>query len=172
MASSIDRVKQSIRERLEELEAERDQLMRALEALTGPGGASVGGRRARSAGSRAGTAGAGGRGGRAADKRAAGRRAPRGQRRQQVIDVLNGRELGPSAIAREIGDVNPTQISGLLRQLASEGVVARTAGGAWMLTAATQHEQNVGGAAAGEQVDDVQAEHGTHEQNGAHEQVF
>src|SRR5436309_9108946 len=117
MANSIDRVKQSIRERLDELEAERDQLLKALEALSA-GGASVGGRRGRPPGSGRGRVG----------KRAAGKRAPRGQRRQQVIDALKGGELGPSAIARQIGDVNPTQISGLLRQLTGEGVVARTAG--------------------------------------------
>jgi hypothetical protein len=133
VASSIDRVKQSIRERLDEIETERDQLHKALEALSGSS-ASVGGRRGRPSASRAaGRPGAG--------KRAAGRRAPRGQRRQQVIDALQGGEKGPSAIAREIGDVNPTQISGLLRHLASEGVVARTAEGKWQLTAATQHQQ-------------------------------
>lgn len=135
MATSIDRVKQSIRERLEEIESERDQLMKALEALTGgsSSSSSAGGRRGRPAGS-----------GRArADKRTAGRRAPRGQRRQQVIDALQGGEKGPSEIARQIGDVNPTQISGLLRQLASEGVVSRSAGGKWQLTAATEHEQAV-----------------------------
>jgi len=132
VASSIDRVKQSIRERLEEIEAERDQLMKALEALTGSSASSsVGARRGRPPGSGRSNAG----------KRAAGRRAPRGQRRQQVLDALKDGELGPSAIARQIGDVNPTQISGLLRQLASEGVVSRTAGGKWQLTAATQHEQ-------------------------------
>jgi hypothetical protein len=132
VASSIDRVKQSIRDRLEEIESERDQLMKALEALTGSS-ASVGGRRGRPPGSGGGPSRAG--------KRAAGRRAPRGQRREQVIGALQGGEKGPSAIAREIGDVNPTQISGLLRQLASEGVVSRTAGGQWQLTAATQHQQ-------------------------------
>src|SRR5256885_12186275 len=106
--------------------------MKALEALTGSS-APVGARRGRPPGS----------GGRPrADKRAAGRRAPRGQRRQQVIDSLNGGEKGPSEIARDIGDVNPTQISGLLRQLASEGVVSRTAAGKWQLTAATQHQQS------------------------------
>ena len=130
MASSIDRVKQSIRERLSEIEAERDQLMKALEALTGGSGASVGGRRGRPPGSGGTSRGAG--------KRAAGKRAPRGQRRQQVIDALRGGEKGPSAIAREIGDVNPTQISGLLRQLASEGVVARTADGKWQVTDGSQ----------------------------------
>src|SRR4051812_38448633 len=109
--------------------------MRALEALGGSS-ASVGGRRGRPPGSGAGRSSSGGAG-----KRAAGRRAPRGQRREQVIATLQGRELGPSAIAREIGDVNPTQISGLLRQLASDGVVAKTADGTWQLTAATQHEQ-------------------------------
>lgn len=133
MASSIDRVKQSIRERLDELESERDQLLKALEALSGGSTASVGGRRGRPPGS-ASKASAG--------KRAAGRRAPRGRRREQVIAALQGGEKGPSVIAREIGDVNPTQISGLLRQLASEGVVSRTAGGQWQLTAATQHEQS------------------------------
>jgi hypothetical protein len=135
VASSIDRVKQSIRERLEEIETERDQLMRALEALTGPQ-ASLGRRRGRPPGSGAGRSSGG------AGKRAAGRRAPRGRRREQVIATLEGRELGPSAIAREIGDVNPTQISGLLRQLASEGVVSKTSDGKWQLAAATQHEQS------------------------------
>lgn len=140
MATSIDRVKQSIRARLDELEAERDQLMKALEALTGPS-APVGARRGRPPGS--------GKGRQRADKRAAGRRAPRGQRRQQVIDALKGGEMGPSAIARHIGDVGSTQISGLLRQLASEGVVARTAEGKWQLTPATQHEQASAPAAKG-----------------------
>jgi hypothetical protein len=138
VASSIDRVKQSIRERLEEIEAERDQLMKALEALTGSSG-SVGARRGRPPGS-----------GSKAGKRAAGKRAPRGQRREQVIATLQGGEKGPSEIAREIGDVNPTQISGLLRQLASEGVVSRTAGGKWQLTAATQHEQSASPASDGD----------------------
>jgi DNA-binding transcriptional ArsR family regulator len=147
VASSIDRVKQQIRERLDELESERDQLLKALEALTGGESASVGGRRGRPPGS--------GRGSARVGRRAAGKRAPRGQRRQQVIDALQGGELGPSAIARQIGDVNPTQISGLLRQLASEGVVARTADGKWQLTAATQHEQSAAdGPAPGAQASD------------------
>jgi hypothetical protein len=133
MASSIDRVKQSIRERLEEIEAERDQLLRALEALTGSP-APVAGRRGRLPASSAERSGGG------AGKRSAGRRAPRGQRREQVIATLQGRELGPSAIAREIGDVNPTQISGLLRELAAEGVVSKTADGKWQLTGATSSE--------------------------------
>jgi hypothetical protein len=140
VASSIDRVKQSIRERLDELEAERDQLIKALEALSGGSTASVGGRRGRPPGSRSSGAG----------KRAAGKRAPRGQRREQVIASLQGGEKGPSGIAREIGDVNPTQISGLLRQLASEGVVTRTAGGKWQLTAATQVQQSAAPAPVGD----------------------
>jgi DNA-binding transcriptional ArsR family regulator len=129
VASSIDRVKQSIRERLEELEAERDQLMKALEALSGGSGAAVGARRGRPPGSKS-----------APGRRAAGKRAPRGQRREQVIAALQGGESGPTAIARQLG-VAPAQISGLLRQLAGEGVVTRTAEGQWRLTAATQHEQ-------------------------------
>jgi hypothetical protein len=133
VASSIDRVKQSIRERLGEIESERDQLMKALEALTGSP-SSVGARRGRPPSSGSGRSNAG--------KRAAGRRAPRGQRREQVVAALEGRELGPSEIARQIGDVNPTQISGLLRQLASEGVVSKTASGKWQLTAATQYQQS------------------------------
>ena len=127
MANSIDRVKQDIRKRLDELESERDQLLRALEALGG-GGSSAGGRRGRPPGRK--------RGSSRTDKRAAGRRAPRGQRRQQVIDALQGGEKGPSGIAREFGNVNPTQISGLLRQLAKEGVVSKTAGGKWQLAGA------------------------------------
>ena len=98
MASSIDRVKQQIRERLEELESERDQLMKALEALSGGSGPSVGRRRGRPPGSGTGRSSG-------ATKRASGKRAPRGQRRQQVLDVLQGRELGPTALAQEIGGV-------------------------------------------------------------------
>jgi DNA-binding transcriptional ArsR family regulator len=115
-------VKQSIRERLDELERERDQLMKALEALSGGSSASVGGRRGRPPGSKS-----------SAGRRAAGKRAPRGQRREQVIAALQGGEMGPSAIARQMG-VNPTQVSGLLRQLANEGVVAKNASGNWQLT--------------------------------------
>jgi hypothetical protein len=135
VANAIDRVKQDIQARLNELEAERDQLLRALEALTAGGGAPVGRRRGRPAGSGSGSGSSSGNG-----RKRGGRRAPRGQRRQQVLDALKGTELGPSAIAREIGGVNPTQISGLLRQLAGEGRVARTAGGKWRLTAATESE--------------------------------
>jgi hypothetical protein len=141
MANTIDRVKQNIRERLEELEAEREQLIRALEALSGSG-SSVG-RRGRPAGSGAQRSGSSNAG-----KRAAGRRAPRGQRREQVVAALRGGEKGPSGIAREIGDVNPTQISGLLRQLASEGVVAREAGGKWRLTASGEPAEERGSEAA------------------------
>lgn len=133
MASSIDSVKQTIRRRLEEIEIERDQLMRALEALTGSP-APVGGRRGRPPGSGAGRTSGG------ASKRSGGRRAPRGQRREQVLAALQGGELGPSAIARQIGDVNPTQISGLLRHLAAEGVVTKTDGGKWVLTGETAPE--------------------------------
>jgi hypothetical protein len=135
VASSIDRVKQSIRERLDELETERDQLMRALEALTGSP-APAGGRRGRPPGS------GGGRSTGARGKRAAGRRAPRGQRREQVIAALQGGEMGPSAIASHIGDVNPTQVSGLLRHLAADGVVTKTDGGKWALTGASPRESD------------------------------
>lgn len=131
-ANSIDRVKQSIRERLEELEAERDQLMRALEALTA--GTSAVRRRGRPAGSGAGA------GSPAKAARPSGGRAARGQRRREVLQVLEGKELGPSGIAREIGGVNPTQISGLLRQLAAEGLVTRTAGGQWRLSGGSASE--------------------------------
>jgi predicted Rossmann fold nucleotide-binding protein DprA/Smf involved in DNA uptake len=144
---AIDRVKQNIRERLEEIESERDQLMRALEALTSGGAPAR--RRGRPPGS--------GKG--AGRKRGgtSGRRAPRGQRRQQVLDVLNGKELGPSAIAREIG-VNPTQISGLLRQLAAEGQVARSDSGKWKLTAPTQSDASAPAQASAEAAAPPQAD--------------
>jgi hypothetical protein len=129
LANAIDRVKQDIQKRLTELEAERDQLLKALDALTG--GSSPLRRRGRPRGS--GSASGNGR-------RRSGRRAPRGQRREQVLAVLEGKELGPSAIARDVG-VNPTQISSILRQLASEGRVSRTAGGQWKLTAAAAESQ-------------------------------
>lgn len=145
---SIDRVRQSIRERLQELEDERDALMRALDAL-GPAGGSTGQRIRRAAAARTSTGGGGGGNGR----RGGGKRAPRGQRRQQVLDALAGKELGPSAVAREIG-VNPTQISSLLRQLASEGKVARTAGGKWALTGGAEGTGATPTASAGEPVQD------------------
>lgn len=129
MANAIDRVKQDIQKRLDELESERDQLMRALEALTGD--SSQVRRRGRPPGTGATTGSAAGSRGEGR-KRGGGRRAARGQRRQQVLDALEGRELGPSAIAREVG-VNPTQISSLLRALAAEGRVERSAGGKWRL---------------------------------------
>jgi len=137
LANSIDRVKQDIRKRLDELESERDQLLRAFAALGGGGAPAK--RRGRPPGSRS----ASGRG------RRGGSRAPRGQRREQVLKALEGNDLGPSGIAREIGGVNPTQISGILRQLAAEGRVARTAGGKWRLTPAAEFES--GGAASGGQ---------------------
>jgi DNA-binding transcriptional ArsR family regulator len=148
VASSIDRVKQSIRERLDEIESERDQLMKALEALTGSS-ASVGARRGRPPGSGSGRSNAG--------KRAAGRRAPRGQRREQVVAALQERELGPSEIARQIGDVNPTQISGLLRQLASEGVVSKSPSGKWQLAGGTAPQQSAAPAATEAPAPDAQA---------------
>lgn len=122
---TLDGVRQNIRERLEQLESERDQLLRALEALSG--GSSPIRRRGRPPGTGATSGGA--------RKRSGGKRAKRGQRREQVLSVLAGKELGPSGIAREIGDVNPTQISGLLRQLAAAGEVKRTPGGQWTLAA-------------------------------------
>ena len=136
MANSIDRVKQDIRKRLDELEAERDQLLRAFAALGG-------GAPAKKRGRPPGSGSASGR------RRGSGHRAPRGQRREQVLKALEGNDLGPSGIAREIGGVNPTQISGILRQLAAEGRVARTAGGKWRLTPAAEFES--GGAASGGQ---------------------
>jgi hypothetical protein len=131
-ANSIDRVKQNIRERLEELESERDQLMRALEALTA-GGAPLK-RRGRPPGSGAGSTSGATRGG------GTGRRAARGQRRRQVLEVLQGTELGPSGVAAAIGGINPTQVSSLLRGLADEGLLARTEGGKWRLTGASVSE--------------------------------
>jgi hypothetical protein len=146
-------VKQSIRERLDELDAERDQLLKALEALSGPT-SSAGGRRGRPPGLRSRRPGA------RVDKRAAGRRAPRGQRREQVIAALQGGEKGPSEIAREIGDVNPTQISGLLRQLAAEGKVAKSASGKWRVASGSDAGANgqPAAAAAAPQADSAAAD--------------
>jgi predicted Rossmann fold nucleotide-binding protein DprA/Smf involved in DNA uptake len=136
LATAIDRVKQDIQRRLSELETERDQLLRALEALT----------EGRSPVKRRGRPPKGSSGGSGNGRKRSGRRAPRGQRREQVLKILEGQELGPSAIAREMG-VNPTQVSGLLRQLAAAGQVSRTAGGKWRLAAAAEHE-SPGGAPA------------------------
>jgi hypothetical protein len=123
--ATIDQVRRDIARRLDDIERERDQLLKALDALGGAG-AAAGAAKRRGPGRPPGSAG-----GRRGPKPGASR-APRGQRRQQVLDALKGQELGPSAIAREVG-VNPTQISGLLRQLASEGAVRRTDSGKWTL---------------------------------------
>jgi transposase-like protein len=123
--ATIDQVRRDIARRLDEIERERDQLVNALQALGGEG-SSAGGPKRRGPGRPPGSGG-----GRRGPKPGA-KRAPRGQRRQQVLDALKEQDLGPSAIAREVG-VNPTQISGLLRQLASAGKVSRTAEGKWTL---------------------------------------
>src|SRR4051812_38559713 len=105
--------------------------MKAFEALSEGATASVGGRRGRPPGSKSS----------AGRRAAAGKRAPRGQRREQVTAALQGGEMGPTAIARELG-VAPAQISGLLRQLAADGVVAKNASGKWQLTGgSTPQEQ-------------------------------
>ena len=95
LANAIDRVKQDIQKRLTELEAERDQLLKALDALTG--GSSPVRRRGRPP--RSGSASGNGR-------RRSGRRAPRGQRREQVLAVLE-----------EAGGVGRPQVGSIRSQI-------------------------------------------------------
>lgn len=57
-----------------------------------------------------------------------GRRAGRGQRRQQVVDALGKTPVGPSQIAKTLG-ISPTQVSTLLNRLQQEKVAKKTADG-------------------------------------------
>ena len=115
--SLLDRTTQEIRARLKELEPlvqEHERLQRALEALESSSG---------EAKPRRGRAGAGrGRG------RTTSRRAGRGERRQQLLEVLTAEAgLRPSEAAKRMG-INPAQLHALSRRLEEAGELERRDG--------------------------------------------
>ena len=126
----LSRTTREIRDRLSELEPlvrEHERLQAALAALESSGGESET-RRGRSAGGR----GAGGRG----RQRTTSRRAGRGERRQQLLDVVRAEPgLRPSEAARRMG-INPAQLHALVKRTEEEGAVERRDGALYPATSA------------------------------------
>ena len=114
----LNRTTQDIRDRLKELEplvGEHERLQAALNALEGSRGEQSVPRRGRAGRGR-------GRGPTTA------RRAGRGERRQQLLDVLNAEPgLRPSEAAKRMG-VNPAQVHALIKRTEGEGVLERRDG--------------------------------------------
>ena len=117
----LKRTTNDIRARLKELEPlvrEHEQLQRALTALEASG-KQTSTRRARGGGN--------GRG-----RRTTTSRAGRGERRQQLLRVLQA-EPGrrPSEVARHMG-INPSQLHPLARKLEEQGEIERRDGGLYL----------------------------------------
>ena len=111
----LGRVRREIRQRLEATESlirERERLERALQALEGLGDGPV-------------EAEAAPRAARRRDSRPQRRRAPRGQRRDELLRLVKGSPgLSVSEAARQIG-ISPSQAFSLVRRLEEEGTVRR-----------------------------------------------
>ncbi len=115
MSQTIEKAQSVISDRLSEIDAERKQLQRALQSLgSGPAKRRPTSRRA-----------------------TATARAPRGQRRQQVLAHL---EANPSARPAEIAkaiDTSANQVHGLIRKLLDQKLV-RKSGKGYRLAKASQ----------------------------------
>ena len=111
----LERAKRELRERLQELYPlveERDRLRAALEALEGGESEKRASRRA-----------SGQRG-----RPTTSRRAGRGERRTQLLEVLQAEPgLRPSEAAQRMA-VNPSQVHSLVRRLEEEGALERRDG--------------------------------------------
>jgi MarR family len=124
MADLLETTRRNLETRLEELRplvAEVEQLERALVALDGlDGPATEKQRRPRT------------RGGTSAQRGNDGRlRAPRGQRRTQVLEALEGgEEQRPADIAKRLG-ISSNQVSVLLGGLDRDGLAERRGRGRW-----------------------------------------
>ena len=108
MSQTLQPAQDAIDERLREIKAEQTRLERALKSLQTGAPARSSSRRGSSA---------------------AGSRAPRGQRRQQVLDHLQ-KNAGarPSEIAKAIG-ASPNQVHGLIRKLRDEKLLRKSGKG-------------------------------------------
>ena len=111
----LERAKREIRERLEELYPlieERDRLRAVLEALEGGEGQKRASRRAD----------------RQRGRPTTSRRAGRGERRTQLLELLRAEPgLRPSEAAKRMA-VNPSQVHSLVRRLAEQGALERRDG--------------------------------------------
>jgi hypothetical protein len=115
MSETIDAARKLITERLRVLEAENNQLERALKGMEESD-------RSRSAAPKL-------RGKRAAGKRRRRPRAPRGRRREQLLAAIKARPgARPSELAAEIG-ISPNQVHGLISKASADKlIVKRNAG--------------------------------------------
>lgn len=118
MTETIKAAGELIRKRLREVEQERAQLERALEAL---GDSGAGNRRRASSGKST------GRATRSRGRRSSGRRqiAPAGQRRQELVDYLS---KNPGARPVEIAGalkVTPANVQNVLRKALSDGAIEK-----------------------------------------------
>ena len=113
---TIQRASDLIRRRITEIEAERAQLGRSLAALTGEADAPK--RRRRAAPSAANGSG----------------RVPRGHRRAQLLDHLEGNPGAKPAEAAKALEVSANQIHGLIRKLREEKLVRKDRGGGYRLS--------------------------------------
>ena len=113
----LSRTTQDIRDRLKELEPlvrEHERLTGALAALESSAGGTAP-RRSQSGNGRK-------------RRPTTSRRAGRGERRQQLLDVVNaGPGLRPSEAARRMG-INPAQLHALVKRTEEEGVLQRRDG--------------------------------------------
>ena len=111
----LERAKREIRERLEELYPlieERDRLRAVLEALEGGEGQKR----------------ASGRAARQRGRPTTSRRAGRGERRTQLLELLRAEPgLRPSEAAKRMA-VNPSQVHSLVRRLEEQGALERRDG--------------------------------------------
>jgi len=137
----IDRIKKDIDDRLEELRPQIEEVPRleaALAALDATGGdeAESSQRRVRARGQ---SSGAGRRGPR--------RRARRGQRREELLQIIRGNpEVTIAEAARQMG-VSAPQVSTLVRRLREEGVLER-ADGRFVVVESTTFADGAGDAEA------------------------
>jgi prefoldin subunit 5 len=115
MPDPIDASRKLIAERLRELEAEAEQLQRALKGMAQSD-------RSRSAAPKP-------RRKRAAGKRRRRTLAPRGRRREQLLAAIKAKPgARPSELAAEIG-VSPSQIHGLIRKARAEKLIVKKGAG-------------------------------------------
>lgn len=128
----IDRIKKDIDDRLEELRPQVEEIPRleaALAALDATGGGQA---RASTIGTRssgrARTRGSAGRGGARRPAGSGRRRARRGQRREELLQLVAGHpEITIAEAARQMGVSSP-QVSTLVRRLEEEGALQRADG--------------------------------------------
>ena len=126
----IDRIKKDIDDRLEELRPQIEEIPRLEAALAALEASAGGGAQTRARGSartRAGSGGAGARRGRGAGS-GPRRRARRGQRREELLQLVAGNpQITIAEAARQMGVSSP-QVSTLVRRLEEEGALERSDG--------------------------------------------